>query len=245
MNCRDLRPAIAAALAVVLATEISLVAAAAAPTPAQKCIAAFETALGKAALCRLAAEAKYSTTLDATKLGAALEKCEAALAAALAKAASSHGEACPAKPATSEFQAFVAACSDGAVSGADGGALPAIHPCPAGTIPVGGSCWLLGGLAASCDEACSAAGLAYDDATAAYAGSGGTLAHCATVLEALSIGTGIPIIGNQDFDCTPFGAAVGCGQDPSIVGSRGTRCTAPPTTSAASFAGARRACACQ
>jgi len=236
-------------LAFLVATAAALACdpALAAPTPTQRCEAAFETALGKATLCRLAAEAAFTRSLDAAKRSTALGKCSSKLADALGKATSKFGSACPTTPPVSAFDDFVAACSDGAASGSSGGNLPALKPCAAGTIAVGGGCWLLGAVGETCDQACALAGLAYDDATAAEAGSGGSLAQCADVLNALSLGTGIPISVVTDFDCNlqlPVGG-VGCGQDGNIVLSQGTRCFAPATTSTASFAGARRACACQ
>jgi hypothetical protein len=58
--------------------------------------------------------------------------------------------------------------------------------CPAtGGVEVGGACWFRADQGDSCAEACSGVGLGYDEATATYAGSGGTLDQCVMVAEAL------------------------------------------------------------
>jgi len=57
-------------------------------------------------------------------------------------------------------------------------------PCAAG-VGVGGACWFLGTSAQSCTDVCTGHSLVYDASTASYAGSGGTLANCEAVLNAL------------------------------------------------------------
>jgi hypothetical protein len=233
------------ALGLGLMSAILSVEAYAHSSPTQQCEAGFEGALGKVALCRLKAEATFSKSLDATARQMALAKCSSGLATALGKVVMKFPNACPATPTTSEFDTYVATCTDGAASASDGGPLPAITPsCPAPTVEVGGACWLLGSGGQSCDDVCAAAALAYDDATATYADA--TLTRCGAVLNVLSVQTGIPISPLDEVACDGFGiGGIGCGQDTNIVTSHGTRCTSPATTSSASFAGARRACACK
>lgn len=55
--------------------------------------------------------------------------------------------------------------------------------CP-GTL-AGGACWVLGAQGGSCLSACTGQGLAYDAATATYAGSGGSNANCLAVAQAM------------------------------------------------------------
>lgn len=55
--------------------------------------------------------------------------------------------------------------------------------CP-GTL-FAGSCWVEGGRGDSCRNACTGRGLAYDAATATYAGSGGSDANCLAVAQAM------------------------------------------------------------
>lgn len=79
---RDARVCLLAAV-----TTISLASrAVAAPTPAQTCQAAKNTAAGKYSVCRQTAEAKYATSLDAAKRAAAIDACQAKFQTAWAKA---------------------------------------------------------------------------------------------------------------------------------------------------------------
>jgi len=61
----------------------------------------------------------------------------------------------------------------------------ACSSCPQDGAVVAGYCWLLGGAGESCDTTCGDFGLVYDPATSTYAGSAGTDANCAAVLNAL------------------------------------------------------------
>jgi len=110
------------------------------------------------------------------------------------------------------------------------------------SVSVGGYEWFLGAIGASCDTTCTAEGLVYDPATAAFAGSGGSDANCSAVLGAL--GRPGPVFGGN------FGTAIGCvygvTAGPSLIGARDTS----PTTSSAvapTMIGTQiqRACACQ
>lgn len=114
---------------------------------------------------------------------------------------------------------------------------PIIEGCPAVPsctgVEVGPGCWFLGEVGEDCATTCAAAGLAYDDVTAGYAGSGGTDGQCAAVLTALGKG----------FDLSePCGLGIGCAVNETD--NVGLRCT-EPTTAAGSSSIDRRACACQ
>jgi hypothetical protein len=113
-------------------------------------------------------------------------------------------------------------------------------PCPYGGVPVGPGCWFLGAPGASCDDTCSGAGLACDPATIDYAGSGGTLDACLSVMAALGAPTP-NVYGDSLCDA-------GCVEGQGGIGNlQGTiRCT-EPTSCSTSFSinsPARRACAC-
>jgi len=102
---------------------------------------------------------------------------------------------------------------------------------------VGGFCWFTGGHANTCDAACTAQGMVYDDAgTRDFAGSDGTNAHCVAVLDALGLGAGAVT------DLPSCGTGIGCAL---ALGSPGRiRCTPTPTTGGPIFGGGTRACAC-
>jgi hypothetical protein len=102
---------------------------------------------------------------------------------------------------------------------------------------VGGFCWFAGGFLDTCDGACAAQGLAYDDAgTRGYAGSDGTNAHCVAVLDALGLGAGAVS------DNPGCGTGIGCALALGDLGR--VRCTPTPTTASAASGPAARACAC-
>jgi hypothetical protein len=111
--------------------------------------------------------------------------------------------------------------------------------CAAGIL-VGGAAWFLGATdGASCDAVCTANGLVYDSATLTYAGSSGTDANCAAVLNALGIPGGVI--------ATSTGLGIGCFSVPSPpMGLAGGRDTTATTSSAGAppGAGVFRACAC-
>jgi hypothetical protein len=94
--------------------------------------------------------------------------------------------------------------------------------------------WYLGASDQSCSDVCSAHSLAYDSATATYAGSGGSEANCKTQLDALGA-SGSSVTGASCPD--GFGCAV--------VGSSRLRCSSPATNATAHFSNYARACACK
>ena len=102
---------------------------------------------------------------------------------------------------------------------------------------VSGNCWWFGQNGQTCDQVCADHG-GYNVATRTYAGSDGTNAQCDQVITAL-----IPFGAIND----PSGAenqsgALGCAQD--FSGTAFTIRHIGGTTSSASGAGIRRACAC-
>ena len=113
-------------------------------------------------------------------------------------------------------------------------------PCSPG-VTVGGFCWYFAAGGGSCDDICAAQSLQYDEATATYAGSGGTNAQCQAVLDALNVSGNV--VGASHCS-TSFGSAGwGCTR---FAGSR-TRCSTPPTDSTAGQVSGptiERACAC-
>jgi hypothetical protein len=114
-------------------------------------------------------------------------------------------------------------------------------PCLTGGVGVGGFCWFLGALDASCDDTCTGMGLTCSPGTISYAGSGGTSAQCEAVLSALSPG----LFFGGDLSCTA-GFSVGCAVGHFNGGiTAGIRCTDPPTDCAGLGLTAGRACACQ
>ena len=104
--------------------------------------------------------------------------------------------------------------------------------CPG--VIVGGSCWVLGALGASCDAACTNnGGLTCASATINYAGSGGSLVQCDEVLDAL-LGPGTTV---DAFAGGPYGCL--------LQGTTPARYYINTTTCAAAAAGIQRACACE
>lgn len=124
-------------LSLVVATVATLVPtfSLAAPTAAQKCEAAVETATAKFAECRLNAEAKFSRDGDVAKRTASLERCSSRLSSAFVKAAAVYGTACPATRPVGEFDAFLSQCTVQVESAAGGGPFPT---CGDGTVNVPG-----------------------------------------------------------------------------------------------------------
>jgi hypothetical protein len=104
-------------------------AATGAATPEAKCGAAKNRAAGDYARCRQAAEAKLTLTGDAAKYAAAIDRCEAAVAAQFAKAesaAAKKGAECPTTGDAAEIEAWIAAHADTITAAlAAGGSLPA------------------------------------------------------------------------------------------------------------------------
>lgn len=139
-------------------------AGAAAPSEAQRCESAVDLASGKLLDCRLAAEAAYAGSGDATKRGDALARCAAAYTEEFQKTVQKYGPGdCPATPEAA-FANHLAQCADDVVAVARGGAFPA---CGDGTVNLAGelcdgadlggtSCTTLGfqGGTLTCDSSC-------------------------------------------------------------------------------------------
>ncbi len=110
--------------------------------------------------------------------------------------------------------------------------------CPPSTVSYEGNCYVLGAQGSSCDAACAAVGLVYDDATLTETGSEGTDGNCLAVLSA----TNAPgdVLNNPGGSCAA--EAAGCMVLP-MSGFR-ARCGTPATTSTEDHPDARRVCAC-
>ena len=120
--------------------------------------------------------------------------------------------------------------------------------CPAGTTPLFGACWKLGGwnvfagVPLDCNQVCAGVGLTYDDATRTVAGSDGTDANCEAVLTAL----GAVFEPGFDAPSATCSAGLGCFSDVLLDGSfpGEGRCAIPATAATATKPWVRRACAC-
>jgi hypothetical protein len=119
---------------------------------------------------------------------------------------------------------------------------PTPNGCASGGQVVGGRCWYLGPVGASCDATCAAVQffplLVCDAATDTYAGADGTLAHC-QALEDSPLGAHEMVLD----DNTGVFAAIGCFQS-SPVGSVYREVANPPTLCGAVQPGYRRFCTC-
>lgn len=121
-------------LLVALGTSILTSRATAAPTPAQTCQAAKNTAAGKYSACLQTAEARYATSLDAAKRGAAIAACQTKLQKAWAKAeakAAAKDADCPSSGDVATVQSVVDASSEALASSLGGSGspvLPAARP---------------------------------------------------------------------------------------------------------------------
>lgn len=99
----------------------------------------------------------------------------------------------------------------------------------------GGFCWFLADYGQSCNVLCPEAGLAYDSATASFAGDAGSDANCLSVLSDLGVAAGT-------VSAETCSAGAGCIARPGPATP--VRCTSPATTASAADPGFR-ACACQ
>ncbi len=196
--------------------------------PDVKCNAAKVKETAKYSACLLKAESK------AIKKGEVpdFSKCDSKYREKWQKVESKAEGACPTNGDEAAIQAQVQQCVDDLVA-----ALGPLPPCPGGAPEVGGACWYLGAGGQDCDGACGALGLGYDSATAAYAGTGGSLSNCDEVMDALGDASAAAV----DFDCGPQGA--GCAVDSGAEFR--LRCTSAVTDSSSSIANISRACACQ
>ncbi|MBX3024123.1 VWA domain-containing protein [bacterium] len=127
--------------------------------------------------------------------------------------------------------------------------------CPEGTTALLGACWTLtpfnvasgiAGAPTDCKTTCKSMGLRYDVATRAVAGSGGTDANCAAVLQALGASAGG--LDAPSADCRSDRGGSGCFIDSIFLpgGFPGTgRCAKPATSPKATDGFQRVACACR
>jgi hypothetical protein len=122
-------------------TTISLTSrATAAPTPAQTCQAAKNTAAGKYSACRQTAEAKYATSSDAAKRASAMAACQTKLQQAWAKAeakAAATDANCPSSGDVASVQSVVDVSSEALASslgGSGSAVLPQARPLKTGLI---------------------------------------------------------------------------------------------------------------
>lgn len=131
-----------------------------------------------------------------------------------------------------EWQSFVANPPQGVTLAA------CTMTCASGGVIVGGYCWYIGASAASCDTTCTSHGGTNLSGTRDYAGSGGTLAHCQAVINALDPAYSYAVSDNN----LPGATAVGCGKTANVGGER--RRYLPTTDASTGMAGWQRACAC-
>ncbi len=204
-----------------------------APTSVQAADAAVKCAsdkikeAGKYSFCRLKVDSKAIRSGEAPDYS----KCDSKYSEKWQKIEAKGAGACPSSGDEAAIQAQVQQCVDDVV---------ADLKCLAGAVEAGGACWLLGNFGDSCDTVCANVGLVYDTATQTYAGSGGTLAQCEAVLDALEATA--PNCGEGDCGATP---GVGCGVIEIIPPACRFRCTAPVTDSSSGDIVSRRACACR
>lgn len=106
--------------------------------------------------------------------------------------------------------------------------------CDSGGAAVGGVCWYYAADNTNCTTTCAAHG-GYNAATLTYAGSAGSAANCAAVMDAI----GAPATAVISQVC---GLALGCMYD-FATPSR-FFCSGPATNASDAYIGGRRACAC-
>lgn len=107
---------------------------------------------------------------------------------------------------------------------------------PCGGVVVGGYCWYTGGYKQSCDAACADRGGCNLEGTRDYAGTGGTDANCASVLDALGMGAGSV---QRGYGGVTINVGTGCA---IIQQTRIRHLNHPTTCNAPTFH--YRACAC-
>jgi len=213
--------------------------------PVVTCPVAKGPGAAKFAACLLKADASLAKTGDTTEYGEAVAKCNAKLADVYSKIETKEdGQCFDSYPTSDVPQAILSdcmACLEKQLTGAGGDCFCSIRKCPLDGAFVATQCWYAGTANQSCDQACTARGLSYDDATLTYAGSAGDdgNAHCADVMEGL---TGIPGSAQDSASCSAgYGCMLDGNQDPAVR----TRCTAPATTASAAGTNIYRACACR
>ena len=197
--------------------------------PDIKCYADKTKETAKYYACRLKAESKAIKKAEAPDYA----KCDSKYSEKWQKAESKAGTGvCPTEGDEAAIQVDVQQFVADMVAALD----PNAASCAG--VEVGGACWFLGSAGQSCNTVCTNAGLSYDAATATYAGSGGTLANCYAVLDALGE-TSPP---NSDVGDLNLGIGFGCGVDAS---NNRARDFPGATTAGASDPFIARACACQ
>ena len=103
-------------------------------------------------------------------------------------------------------------------------------------VPVGGYCWHLGVRSGTCTGICSNNG-GYNNATATFAGSGGTIENCKKVLDALGL-SGSEVAEDKSL------VNIGCGFFDVVMGDKIRVYNSDSTTESAYAFGIKRACAC-
>src|SRR4029453_11595750 len=237
------------AMAVLTVCAVSAGIIYASVTPAQTCAIAKHKAAAKKTT------AKLKCWQNAIRLGAAsadptcLTTAETKFNAAIGKAEATAG--CVATWEPDLIEDVVDTCV--------GNIIALTLPCSGSGLRFGGSCWYLGdasSVGGSCDSICAGVGLTCNEtATRDVAGSGGTLANCGMIIDALAPASAPNAQGESDLSaCGSAELGVGCGYDPGFPpfsSPQAVRVTAPTTTCAATgFGGpctntSSRACACQ
>jgi hypothetical protein len=242
----------AMAVLIVLVVSAGLIHAGA--TPAQKCAVAKQKAAAKKVSAKLKCWQKAIAAGTASADPACLTTAETKFTTAVAKAETKGG--CVETGEAGVIENTVDTCVNNIVA-----RTPSTNPCSGSGVLFGGSCWYIGPSTpplnqSSCDTVCAGVGLACDDAaTRDVAGSGGTLASCGAIIDAL-----VPATAPNpqlDVDATSSGSlelGIGCAYFifpiPPLF-PEAKRFTAPTTTCAATgvggtvVTGTRRACACQ
>jgi hypothetical protein len=130
--------------AAIAALGLMATAALAGPAPEQKCQAANNSAAGKSAACRQAAEKSLVSTSDAAKYGESIAKCEAKFTTAWQKAidaATEDGATCPDAPlAAGDYKSVIDSHSGNIATALGGGGLTLPSTCGNGTLESGEDC---------------------------------------------------------------------------------------------------------
>ncbi len=227
----------------------------AATDPAAGCAAAKRKAVGKCAFETLKCHAEAARR-SAFVEPRCREKAEARLAQAFARAEQRGG--CATSGDASALQAEVDVFVEGVVAALPTSPPPTVTTTSSTTTStttmsstttttlectgasVGGHCWYQDPFGPSCDQVCAAVSRTYDPATESFAGSGGSDANCAAVVQAVwGLSNPYPV---NPATCS---SGVGCGWTVSVLLPVVHRCTVPPTTGAATDIGFHRFCACR
>jgi hypothetical protein len=101
---------------------------------------------------------------------------------------------------------------------------------------VGGFCWYISGVSASCTTTCASHG-GYNEGTRTFAGSDGSLANCRAVADAIGA---IAVNSQSDINFPPSG--VGCTHDSGSLSIY--RFAGDATNESSTISGGYRYCAC-